>query len=159
MLRRKKILIALAFITMAFVGFYACNTPKPAALPETTVTKQKPRVLVFTRTKGYYHESIAAGKPAIQKLGAANNFLVDTTADPSYFVDDSLKNYAAVIFLNTTRNVLNADQQVAFERYIQAGGGFVGVHAAADTEYDWGWYNKLLVADGILDTTQQMFQK
>src|SRR5690606_24583549 len=55
----------------------------------------------------------------------------------------SLKNYQAVVFLNTTGNVLNSPQQAAFERYIQAGGGYAGIHAAADTEYEWPWYGKL----------------
>ena len=146
MLLPKKLLLGGVLIASATFIFYACKTQKLPILPQTNTIVKKPRVLVFTKTKGYYHESIAAGKPAIQKLGGENDFLVDTTADAAYFVDDSLKNYAAVIFLNTTRNVLNADQQVAFERYIQAGGGFVGVHAAADTEYDWPWYNKLLGA-------------
>lgn len=104
----------------------------------------KPRVLVFTKTSGWHHSSIPNGIAAIQKLGLENNFDVDSTADASYFNEDSLKNYSAVIFLSTTEDVLNSDQQVAFERYIQAGGGFVGVHAAADTEYSWGWYGRLV---------------
>lgn len=103
-----------------------------------------PRVLVFTKTKGYYHESIPTGVAAIQKLGNENGFVVDTTKDASIFTEANLKKYSAVIFLSTTGNVLNADQQLAFERYIQAGGGYVGVHAAADTEYDWPWYNRLV---------------
>jgi cytochrome c len=106
----------------------------------------KPRVLVFAKTKGYHHESIPAGIAAIQKLGLENNFAVDTTTDASFFQEDKLKDYKAVIFLSTTGDVLNADQQVAFERFIQAGGGYVGVHAAADTEYGWPWYNKLVGA-------------
>ena len=65
---------------------------------------------------------------------------------PTYFNDDSLKKYAAVIFLSTTGDVLNNKQEIAFERYIQAGGGYVGVHAATDTEYDWGWYGRLVGA-------------
>ncbi|MCW3108813.1 MAG: hypothetical protein JWQ09_3319, partial [Segetibacter sp.] len=104
----------------------------------------KPRVLVFTKTSGWHHSSIPNGIAAVQKLGQENNFDVDSTADASYFNEDSLKNYSAVIFLSTTEDVLNSDQQVAFERYIQAGGGYVGVHAAADTEYDWGWYGRLV---------------
>lgn len=117
----------------------------------------KPRVLVFSKTSGFVHTSIPNGIAAIQKLGAENGFNVDTTRDASYFNDDSLKNYAAVIFLSTTEDVLNADQQVAFERYIQSGGGFAGVHAAADTEYSWGWYGRLVGGyfydhPGILDT-------
>jgi glucose/arabinose dehydrogenase/cytochrome c551/c552 len=104
----------------------------------------KPRVLVFSKTSGWVHTSIPNGIAAIQRLGAQNNFLVDTTKDASYFNEDSLKNYAAVIFLSTTEDVLNSDQQVAFERYIQSGGGFAGIHSAADTEYDWRWYGRLV---------------
>src|ERR1700760_4669203 len=84
----------------------------------------KPRILVFTKTAGFHHESIAAGKIAIQKLGSENNFDVDTTTDASVFVDDSLKKYAAVVFLSTTGDVLDYRQGAAVERYFQGGGGF-----------------------------------
>jgi cytochrome c len=105
-----------------------------------------PRVLVFSKTKGWKHTSIPSGIEAILKLGNENGFLVDTTRDASFFDDFNLKQYKAVIFNNTTRNVLNPDQQAAFERFIQAGGGFVGIHSAADTEYEWPWYDKLVGA-------------
>lgn len=105
-----------------------------------------PRVLVFSKTRGWKHSSIPYGIDAIYKLGSENGFLVDTTKNASYFDDFNLKQYDAVIFNNTTCNVLNPDQQAAFERFIQAGGGFVGIHAAADTEYEWPWYDKLVGA-------------
>lgn len=104
----------------------------------------KPRVLVFSRTAGFVHGSIPEGVAAVQKLGVDNGFDVDTTRNPAYFHEDTLKQYSAVIFMNTTGNVLDYRQEAAFERYIQAGGGFVGVHAATDTEYDWRWYGKLV---------------
>lgn len=104
----------------------------------------KPRVLVFSKTAGFHHESIAAGMIAIGKLGSQNNFDVDTTTDAAWFTDDSLRKYAAIVFLSTTGHVLDYRQRVALERYIQAGGGFVGIHAAADAEYDWGWYGRLV---------------
>ncbi|WP_276348206.1 ThuA domain-containing protein [Daejeonella sp. JGW-45] len=104
----------------------------------------KPRILVFSKTPEYRHESIAAGKAAIMKLGREQGFSVDTTEDGRYFTEDSLKKYKTVVFLNTTGNILNTPQQIAFERYIQAGGGYAGIHAAADTEYDWPWYGKLV---------------
>ena len=110
----------------------------------------KPRVLVFTKTTGYRHASIPNGIAAIQKLGQQNGFDVDTTENADIFNEDSLKNYSTVIFLSTTGNVLDYRQRTAFERYIQAGGGFVGVHAATDTEYDWGWYERL-VGDHFFD--------
>jgi glucose/arabinose dehydrogenase/cytochrome c551/c552 len=106
----------------------------------------KPRVLVFVKTSGFHHASIPAGIAAIRKMGTENGFDVDTTLNANRFAEDSLKKYAAVIFLNTTGNVLDYRQEAAFERYIQAGGGFVGVHAATDTEYDWGWYGRLVGA-------------
>jgi cytochrome c len=105
-----------------------------------------PRVLVFSKTKGWKHTSIPYGIEAIYKLGSENGFLVDTTKNSKFFDDYNLKQYHAVIFNNTTRNVLNAEEQAAFERYIQAGGGYVGIHAAADTEYEWPWYDKLVGA-------------
>ena len=105
-----------------------------------------PRVLVFSKTAAFVHTSIPNGIAAIQKLGSENNFIVDTTTNSEWFHEDTLKKYAAVIFLSTTGNVLNHRQEVAFERYIQSGGGYAGVHAATDTEYDWGWYTRLVGA-------------
>ncbi|WP_084148707.1 ThuA domain-containing protein [Arenibacter latericius] len=106
----------------------------------------EPRVLVFSKTMGYKHASIPAGIAAIQKLGKENQFIVDTTKNAELFTDEELKKYSAIIFLSTTGNILDAKQEAAFERYIQAGGGFVGVHAATDTEYDWNWYGRLVGA-------------
>lgn len=105
-----------------------------------------PAVLVFSKTKGWKHSSIPYGQAAIQKLGKENGFSVDTTTVSEVFKDSRLRRYRAVIFLNTTGNVLDAEQQAAFERFIQAGGGYVGIHAAADTEYEWPWYNELMGA-------------
>ncbi|WP_276374970.1 ThuA domain-containing protein [Chryseolinea sp. H1M3-3] len=108
--------------------------------------EHKPSILIVTKTKGWKHTSIDAGVEALQRLGAENNFTVDTTKDSKRFNDEDLKRYDAVVFLNTTGNILNAEQQASFERYIQAGGGFVGIHSAAATEYEWPWYNKLVGA-------------
>jgi type 1 glutamine amidotransferase len=108
--------------------------------------KSDPRVLVFSRTLGFRHDSIPAGLAAIRELGVANGFVVDATEDPAAFGPDSLTRYRAVIFLSTTGDVLNDAQQIDFERYVRSGGGFVGVHAAADTEYNWPWYGELIGA-------------
>ena len=107
---------------------------------------QQSRVLVFSKTAGFRHSSIAAGQKALMQLGKENDFSVDTTEDASLFNEENLKNYKAVVFLNATGDVLNHIQQAAFERYIQAGGGYVGIHAASDCEYNWPWYGKLVGA-------------
>src|SRR6218665_2903240 len=104
------------------------------------------RVLVFSKTKGWKHTCIPFSIKAIQELGLKNGFEVDTTKNSDYFTDENLKKYNAVIFSSTTGDVLNNEQQAAFERYIQAGGAYVGIHAAADTEYGWPWYGELVGA-------------
>ena len=115
----------------------------------------KPRILVFTKTSGYHHESIAVGVPAIMKLGAENNFLVDSTSDASKINEANLSKYSAVVFLSTTGYMLNTYQQADLQRYMQAGGNFVGVHAAADAEYDWKWYGRLVGAYFLSHPEQQ----
>src|SRR6185312_750834 len=113
--------------------FSACSHHRPG----------KPRILVFGKTTGYHHESIADGNTALIQMGKDNGFDVDTTTNAAWFTVDSLKKYSAVVFLSTTGNVLDYRQRVAMERYIQSGGGYVGIHAAADCEYDWHWYGRL----------------
>lgn len=108
-----------------------------------TQSKQK-KILVYSKTRGFRHSSIPAGITAIKKLGAENGFAVTATEDSTMFVMDTLKRYAAVVFLSTTGNVLNSGQESTFQNYIKSGGGFVGIHAAADCEYDWEWYGRLV---------------
>jgi type 1 glutamine amidotransferase len=103
-------------------------------------------ILVFSKTAGFRHDSIQAGILAISALGQAHQFQVDATEDAAVFTPSELARYRAVVFLNTTGDILNASQQSAFEQYIQSGGGFVGIHSATDTEYDWPWYGQLVGA-------------
>ncbi|MEU5942753.1 ThuA domain-containing protein [Micromonospora sp. NPDC047548] len=121
----------------------AAAQPLPAAAPAAA---EPFAVLVFSKTAGFRHDSIPAGLAAIRKLGADNGFTVDATEDGAAFTDTNLAKYQAVIWLSTTGDVLDPDQQAAFERYIRAGGGYVGVHAASDTEYSWAWYGDLVGA-------------
>lgn len=111
---------------------------------QSIIFAQSSKILVFTKTKGWKHSCIPFSIKAIQKLGQENSFSVDTTTNSALFTDQNLQQYQAVIFSNTTGDVLNNEQQAAFERYIQAGGGFVGIHSATDTEYNWPWYGELV---------------
>jgi type 1 glutamine amidotransferase len=104
------------------------------------------RLLIFSKTAGFQHASIPAGIEAVRALGAAHQFEVETTEDAAAFTAEGLAEYDVVMFLSTTGDVLDESQQDAMEAFIQAGGGFVGVHAATDTEYDWPWYGKLVGA-------------
>jgi type 1 glutamine amidotransferase len=132
---------ALALL-VALVAFApAAAADQPVDPPPTSF-----RALVFTRTAGFRHDSIPDAVEAITSLGQANGFGVDATEDPAVFDDATLPGYAAVAFVLTTGDVLDDQQQGAFERYIRAGGGYLGVHSATDTEYDWPWYGGLVGA-------------
>jgi len=104
------------------------------------------RVLIFTKTAGFRHASIPDGVRAIEALGRTYGFRTDHTEDASRFNDEDLTRFDVVVFLSTTGNVLDDEQQAAFERFIRGGGGYAGVHAASDTEYDWPWYGRLVGA-------------
>ena len=103
-------------------------------------------VLVFSRTNGYRHASIEDGVAARTRLATERRWHLESTEDSAAFTDESLASFDVVVFLSTTGDVLDAAQQGAFERFIQSGKGFVGVHAASDTEYDWPWYGALVGA-------------
>ncbi|WP_020524935.1 ThuA domain-containing protein [Catelliglobosispora koreensis] len=132
---RTTLAAAAALFLMASLG------AAPAQAADTPYS-----VLVFSKTAGFRHDSIPQGIQAIQQLGAANNFSVTATEDAAVFSSSGLAPYAAVVFLNTTGDVLNDTQQAAFETYIRSGRGYVGIHSAADTEYGWAWYGNLVGA-------------
>ncbi|SDD24398.1 ThuA domain-containing protein [Streptomyces prasinopilosus] len=146
-----------------FAGLALCMTPQamaapgagdqPAGVSPRTETASRPapgpaadpayEILVFSRTAGFRHSSIDDGIAALRALGTAHDFTVDASEDPQVFTTGNLARYEAVVFLSTTGDVLGDAQQTAFEQYIQEGGGYVGIHAAADTEYDWPFYEGL----------------
>ena len=118
-----------------------------AAEAEPAVRADAPfAVLVFSKTAGYRHKCIAVGNTTLVELGQKHGFKVEVTEDANAFAADNLKRFAVVVFHNTTGDVLDEAQEDVFERYIQGGGGFAGIHAATDTEYDWPWYNELVGA-------------
>ncbi|WP_114782631.1 ThuA domain-containing protein [Botryobacter ruber] len=139
---KNTLLLQLALLLTGSLLLCACAD----SAPNGSTLNKDPRILVFSKTAGFRHTSIGAGIAAIRKLGQENGVQVTATEDAAYFQADSLKKYKAVVFLSTTNDVLNNEQQSAFENYIRAGGGFAGIHAASDTEFDWPWYGKLVGA-------------
>ena len=101
---------------------------------------QESKVLIFSKTKGFRHKSVEHGRTVIAEMCKSNNIAVDSTEDAELFTSSNLKQYDALIFLNTTGDLFNEKQQKALAKYINNGGGFVGIHAATDAEYDWVWY-------------------
>src|SRR3989440_4710539 len=130
---------AAALFTAAALAF---TIPVATAVPAAAAPFQ---VLVFSKTTGFRHDSIPAGIAAIRQLGQQNNFLVDATEDDTQFTDTNLARYAAVVFLSATGDPVSTQaEKDAFQRYIERGGGFVGIHAASDSGYTWPWYGQLV---------------
>lgn len=123
-----------------------CNPNTSSSSGTVAVTACPKKLLVFSKTGAFRHASIKDAIAALRKLAAQHNVAADFTEDASVFTDENLRQYNAVVFLLTTGHILDDNQQAAFERYIEAGGGYVGVHSASDTEYDWAWYGKLMGA-------------
>lgn len=110
---------------------------------EAAAQKQFKALMIVT-TKGWHHESLHSGVLAIQQLAVRNNFDAVLWEDPNGFTDKYLEQFQVVIFINTTGDIFDSAQQKVMERFIQSGKGYVGIHSASDTEYDWPWYTKLV---------------
>lgn len=114
-------------------------------LMSLTATAQKQfKALVVTTTKGWHHESLHAGFVALKEMGNRNFFDVVLYENPRGLTDKYAEQFQVIIFLNTTGDIFDSAQQKVMERFIQSGKGFVGIHSASDTEYDWAWYTKLV---------------
>jgi len=118
-----------------------------AALTSTTVQPMNgDRLLVFTRTTGFRHDSIPDAIAAVRRVAEESGLAVDATEDPDVFRDGNLGSYRAVVFLLTTGDVLDDEGKGALERWLSAGRGWAGVHSASDTEYGWPFYGELVGA-------------
>ncbi|TVQ65642.1 MAG: ThuA domain-containing protein [Balneolaceae bacterium] len=136
------------FLSLFLILLMNSELPSDASqiINESLKQGQEPSVLVFSKTAGFRHDSIEAGIDAVKQLGSGHGFSVTATEDSDYFTPENLGRYAVVIFMNTTGTLFDEDQRAAFKQFIQNGGGFVGVHSATDTEYDWPWYGGLVGA-------------
>jgi cytochrome c len=161
--RRKPGIPELEFVALLGLGLaeLACTRARGEASPDIdtepttlpgsdsaapTANGAVPSVLVFSKTAVYRHASIEVGVQALKDLATEADWQLETTEDAAHFSDEGLAGFNVVVFLSTTGDVLDDTQQGAMERFIRAGHGYVGVHAASDTEYDWPWYGKLVGA-------------
>lgn len=106
------------------------------------------KILIFSRNVDN-QQSAAAAAGTLMTLAEKAGITVDTTTNGAYIVEDSLKNYRAVIFLNTSQDVLFTNQQADVERFVQAGGGLGFINTPGFTKYQWAWYQDMLAANQI----------
>lgn len=142
----------LAIGLLSIIGIAGCAAENEAEAATAGMEQQARELLVFSKTAGYRHASIDEAVPAIEALAQEHEASVHATEDASFFTDANLERFDVVVFVNTTGPVLDPTQQAAFERYIQNGGGYVGIHAASDIFAgdqpieEWEWYNRLVGA-------------
>jgi uncharacterized protein len=129
-----------------FIVLMGLFTQVASAQDQKKVSWKKVKVLVYTKNgKGYVHKNIPSAVKAIQKLGTEKGFQVDVSEDPTDFTEDNLKQYTFLLFPSTNNDVFDTDaQRVVFRRYIEAGGGFIGLHSAIGTERNWKWFKMML---------------
>jgi cytochrome c len=118
----------------------------PSAADASDPAPHAPAVLLFSKTAEFRHESIEAGIVALSSLASSNGWTLEATEDAARFNDEDLASFNVVVFLNTSEDVFELDQQAALQRFIRAGNGFVGIHGASTTEYDWPWFGELVGA-------------
>lgn len=136
-------LLSAGCLLLAAVMFASQET---IAQKRGKVSWKKVNVLVYTKNgKGYVHDNIPSAVSAIQKLSGEKGFHVDVSDDPAVFTEENLKQYTLLLFPSTNNDVFDTEEQrVAFRRYIQAGGGFVGLHSVIGTERNWRWFKLML---------------
>jgi cytochrome c len=135
--------VAAAMITG---GCVAGGSPERAPGQAPAPAGGAVRVLLLSKTAGYRHDSIPPGAAAIERLGPRHGFVVDHTEDAGRLNDAELRRYRALVFLSTTGEFLDEAQQGALRRFIERGGGWVGIHAASDGEFEWPWYGEMVGA-------------
>jgi type 1 glutamine amidotransferase len=152
----------LLWITVSTVLLTACKTSRhTTGTAASDINWKKVHVLVYTKNgKGYVHDNIPAAVECIKKLGTQYGFAVDVTDKPSDFNDENLKQYNALIFTSTNNDVFDNDaQKLALMHYIEAGGGFVGIHSVTGTERNWPWFKRLVGGTFELHAKHQPFKE
>ena len=144
----KKFVYAALIFTVFFsmgLSIGKSQTVSKSLIPAAGKLKNS-QVLVYTKNgKGYVHDNIASAVAALKALAAENSFTIDVSDDPGVFSGSNLKKYTLLIFTSTNNDVFDTDEQrVAFRRYMEAGGGFVGIHSVTGTERNWKWFKQLI---------------
>jgi type 1 glutamine amidotransferase len=110
------------------------------------VNWKKVQVLVYTKNgKGFVHDNIPSAVASIQRMSKQHGFRVDVSDDPAVFTEANIQKYTLLLFPSTNNDVFDTDEQrLVFRRYIEAGGGFVGLHSVMGTERNWKWFKDML---------------
>jgi type 1 glutamine amidotransferase len=157
----KSSILTIFLFVFPVLGLLMLPMTGTAQKAKTNVKWKQISVLVYTKNgKGYVHTNIPSAVAAIKEMGAQNGFSVDVSDDPSVFTEQNLKKYNALVFTSTNNEVFDTDEQkVALMRYVQAGGGFVGIHSVTGTERQWEWFKRLVGGTFVRHAKHQKFKQ
>jgi type 1 glutamine amidotransferase len=157
----KSSILTIFLFVFPVLGLLMLPMTGTAQKAKTNVKWKQISVLVYTKNgKGYVHTNIPSAVAAIKEMGAQNGFSVDVSDDPTVFTEQNLKKYNALVFTSTNNEVFDTDEQkVALMRYVQAGGGFVGIHSVTGTERQWEWFKRLVGGTFVRHAKHQKFKQ
>jgi uncharacterized protein len=115
--------------------------------PKINKWTKRPTVLVFSKTNAWrHHEGIAAADLHFVRLAKQFGFGVYTTENGAIFNDEDLKTFNVIVFNSATGDMLSKAQELAFQRWLTNGGGWIGLHGSGDnSQQDWPWYQSNLI--------------
>lgn len=140
----------LFFVLILTVGMSCSEPTKPTVkneIPVQIAPEQAPiSIYVYSKTNGYRHDNMDIGRGLMKKMADGRGWNISFTEDSLLIRPERLSGLDVLVFFNTTGDILGPEQEKTVEDYIKRGGGFLGIHAAADTEYDWPFYHDLVGA-------------
>jgi uncharacterized protein len=139
------LIIVLLLGSLMAVFLYKVKNGFPVSyetdVPKIAFPANQSAVLLFSKSTGYRHSgSIDASKPIITEFAKKNNWFLYETEEGGVFNPEQLAKFSAVIFNNSTGEVINDEQKRALEKYVENGGSFIGIHGSGDNSHHWNWY-------------------
>lgn len=139
-----KVLSTASVLLLLVVFLFSCKRENKNTYPPQPVTAGKSKIFILTETKGYRHESIEAGLAMFNKRADDWRVEISHAEESAVMKEQDIKEYDIIVLLNSTGNIFTEEEQALLEEYLAAGGAILGIHAAADAEYDWPWYGQML---------------
>ena len=152
---KSRIIFCIGLIAILLIPFFS-----------VTIGQNQFEILVYAQYDQYHKDNIPVGILVFKEMAQKHQFGLTWTMDAGIFTEESMKDYATIVFFNTKADQFTDEQKQGLKNYINNGGGFVGIHAATTTDGQWPWYNQLIgrvftwhpqIQSGILEVIDPEF--